>query len=101
MPISRRVTPGTAPPRPRAEDGRWMMEEEKYEYPSSVVRRLRLRPSDIISQIQNLLIGDRGDDVGHGRVVAVAGIVLVAAQRLDQIIFALGGDAGDVLLPGK
>src|SRR5580704_7035621 len=67
---------------------------------SSVLRRL-FYTCDIIRQVENLLIGDRRDDVGHGRVVAVAGIVLVAAQCLDQVVLALGGDAGDVLLAGE
>src|SRR5580704_1847486 len=67
---------------------------------SSVLRRL-FYTCDIIRQIQNLLIGDRRDDVGHRRIVTVARIVLVAAQRLDQIILALGADARNVLLAGK
>src|SRR6185312_8778504 len=62
---------------------------------------LLLHPSDVIRQIENLLVGDRRDDVGHGGVVAVARVVLVAAQRLDQVILALVGDARHVVLTGE
>src|ERR1700730_4459913 len=80
---------------------RRMTEEEKCQYPSSVVRRLLFHSRDIIRQIQYLLIGDRLGDRCHERLVAMARIVLVAAQRLDQIILALGGDMGNVILSGE
>src|SRR5690348_15103498 len=56
---------------------------------------------DVIGEIQYLIVADRGHDLGHRRVVAMAGIVFIAAQRLHQVILALVGDVGHVLLAGK
>src|SRR5215475_8594181 len=52
-----------------------------------------------IGKVQYLAIGNRRDDIGHRIVVAAARIVLIAAQRLDEIILSLIGDTRHVLLP--
>src|SRR5580693_9802124 len=67
---------------------------------SSDLRHPLFHPRHVVSEVENLLIGDRLHDVRHGAIVAMTGIVLVAAHRLDQIFLALGGDAGNVLLAG-
>src|SRR3981081_160108 len=58
-----------------------------------------LRPGQEISEVDELLVLHGVDDFRHLRVIAAARIVLVAAQRLEQVILALAGQARHVLLP--
>ena len=70
-------------------------------HPTSGLTSLRANVRDVIGQIRNLLVADRRHHVGHGGVAAVARIVLVGAQRLNEIILALVGDIGNVVPADK
>jgi hypothetical protein len=56
---------------------------------------------DAIGEISSLIGRHGPHHVGHGAVIAVAAVVLVRAKRLLQLIFALAGDARDVVAAGK
>src|SRR5689334_23569853 len=56
-----------------------------------------LHVRDVIGQLRNLLRRHRPHHVGHGAVIAVAGVVLVFGKRLGEVILALVGNARDVL----
>src|SRR5450756_466662 len=56
---------------------------------------------DSVGEIDDLRVGHRRQHLGHGGVVAVPRIVLVFAQRLDQIVLALSGDARNVFAAGQ
>src|SRR5215468_12767578 len=53
-----------------------------------------------IGELDEILVLHAVDDLGHLGVVAASRIVLVAAQRLEQVVLALAGKPGNVLLPG-
>jgi hypothetical protein len=58
-------------------------------------------PGNIIGEIQYLIVADRRYGLRHRGIVAMAGIILVAAQCLYQIVFTLVANARNILLPGK
>src|SRR5262245_13414405 len=53
-----------------------------------------------IGEIEDLLVADRVEYIRHRGIVAAARIVLVFPQRLHEVILALAGKAGHVLLTG-
>ena len=55
----------------------------------------------VVGELGELRVVDRLQYLGHRRLVAVPGAALVLAQRLQQIVFALPGQARDIFLPGK
>src|SRR5262249_6214006 len=59
-----------------------------------------LLPREEIGEVDEILVLHAVDDLGHLGVVAASRIVLVAAQRLEQVVLALAGEPGNVLLPG-
>src|SRR6185437_9789997 len=69
---------------------------------NSVVRGGKLaQAGKIISEIGDLLRCHRLQGFRHGRVIALAAVVLVLAKRLGEIILALVGNARNVLLAGE
>src|SRR5262245_64060465 len=59
-----------------------------------------LLPREEIGEVDEILVLHAVDYLGHLGIVAASRIVLVAAQRLEQIVLALAGKPGNVLLPG-
>src|SRR5262245_3520149 len=59
-----------------------------------------LLPREEVGEVDEILVLHGIDDLGHLGIVAASRIVLVAAQRLEQIVLALAGKPGNVLLPG-
>ena len=55
----------------------------------------------VICELDQLRVVDRLQHLGHRRLVAVPSAALVFAQRLQQVILALVGEARDIFLPGK
>src|SRR5262249_3468729 len=53
-----------------------------------------------IGEIEDLLVADRVEYIRHCGIVAAARVVLVFPQRLHEVILALAGKAGHVLLTG-
>ena len=56
---------------------------------------------DGVGEIDDLCVGHRRQHLGHGGVVAVPRVVLVLAQRLDEIVLALVGDARNAFATGQ
>src|SRR5438128_8970893 len=59
-----------------------------------------LQPGEEVGEVDEILVLHGVDDLGHLGIVTASRIVLVAAQRLEQVILALAGEPGNVLLPG-
>jgi hypothetical protein len=53
-----------------------------------------------IGEIEDLLVADQVEYIRHRGIVAAARVVLVFPQRLHEVILALAGKAGHVLLTG-
>src|SRR5262249_35855734 len=59
-----------------------------------------LQPREEVGEVDEILVLHGVDNLGHLGVVAASRIVLVAAQRLEQVVLALASKPGNVLLPG-
>src|SRR5262245_56263889 len=56
---------------------------------------------DVVGKIRDLRVVDRREHRGHDAVIAMADVVPVFAQRLDEKVLALIRDAGHVFAPGQ
>src|SRR5262245_59814352 len=60
-----------------------------------------LLPRQIMREVGEVRVGERLDHVRHLCIVAAATVVLVAAQRLEEVVLALTGEPRHVLDAGE
>src|SRR6267154_286319 len=69
-------------------------------YRAKAARR-SLHPRQIIGEIDEILVLQRRHHRRHGGIIAAPLVGLVFAQRPQQIVLALSGNARNLVLPGE
>lgn len=72
-------------------------ESRHYAFMSTIIET---GTSQKVGEIEDLPVADQVKNIRHRGIVAAARVVLVFPQRLDEVVLALAGEAGNILFTG-